>query len=304
MYGIYEKLQSHNLTKEQLWAGFYTNKKWLFVIAILLMPVNWCIETYKWQRLVNQLHPTNFLGAMRGVLSGMSVSLFLPNRVGEFGGRVLQLPPGMRLQGIAFSIIGSQSQLFSTVLYGTLALWVANYNGWLETFYQSGTNYILKQILNYIALFATIITGMIYWRIPWILTLLERIPFIKKFVFALKKAEQLTTKDLTRTFLLSSIRYATFLAQYVFMLQVFNVQIPLYILIVLVAVYYLIMAVIPSITIAELGIRGKVAISLFGVLAAEQMGGITLATSIIFILNLLVPAAIGSITLLRVKWQK
>lgn len=304
MYGIYIKLQNHNLNKEQLWAGFYTNKKWLFIFAILLMPANWCIEAYKWQRLANLVHPTNFLGGLRGVLSGMSVSIFLPNRIGEFGGRVLQLPPGKRLEGIALSITGSLSQLLSTVFYGTLALWVANYNGWLQTFYSTSNTYILQTILNYVALFTTIIIGMVYWRIPWLLTVLERIPFIKKFVFALQRAETLTLKDLSRTFILSSLRYGIFLAQYVFMLQVFNVPIATPTLMVLVAVYYLIMAVIPSITFAELGIRGQVAISLFGVLAAQQIGGITLATSIIFVLNLLLPAAVGSLTLLTIKWQK
>jgi MFS family permease len=300
LYSIYIKVKSQPFQHEQSTISYIKQHTTWFIMALILMPVNWCLEVLKWQRLVTPLHATNFLGALRGVLSGMAISIFLPNRMGEFGGRIIQLPQGKRLQGIALSLTGSISQLLATVLFGSIALFICNIKQILFGFY-SYTNNILPTVLNYVGLGTSIVLVMIYVRIPWLFTVLEKIPLIKKFLFALKQAEKLTNKDLLFIFSLSTIRYIVFVVQYVFMLKVFNVPISFQILLLLVAVYYLILSVIPSITFAELGIRGKVALLLFGSIAVNYNLQITLATSIVFVVNLLIPAAIGSVTMVRLR---
>ncbi len=300
LYSIYIKIKNQPFQHEQATLNYIKQHITWFIIAIVLMPVNWCIEVIKWQRLVTPLHKTNFLGALRGVLSGMAISIFLPNRMGEFGGRIVQLPQGKRLQAIALSITGSISQLLVTVLFGTVALFICNAKQLLYGFY-SYTNNILPTVLNYVGLGTSIVLIMIYIRIPWLFYILEKIPGIKKFVFALQQAEKLTNKDLLIIVSLSTIRYIVFVVQYAIMLKVFNTPITFSTLLLLVAVYYLILSVIPSITFAELGIRGKVALILFGSVATHYDLEITLATSIIFVVNLLIPAAIGSLTMARLK---
>ena len=55
------------------------------VLVFFLMFVNWSIDAIKWQFLVSKLK-SFFLVGFKAVFLGITVSIFTPNRVGEFGG--------------------------------------------------------------------------------------------------------------------------------------------------------------------------------------------------------------------------
>ena len=55
------------------------------------MCLNWSIEAIKWRLLIKKMQPITFIEALKGVLSGVAVGTFTPNRIGEFGGRILYL---------------------------------------------------------------------------------------------------------------------------------------------------------------------------------------------------------------------
>jgi hypothetical protein len=63
---------------------------------------------------------------------------------------------------------------------------------------------------------------------------------------------------------------------------------------------FLAMAVVPTIALAELGLRGKLAVLLFGVASTNTLG-IVLTASGIWLINLVVPALAGSLFILGVK---
>jgi len=54
-----------------------------FWAVVVLMPLNWGIESRKWQVLVLHVQRFSFLSAFKSVLSGCSVTMLTPNRVGE-----------------------------------------------------------------------------------------------------------------------------------------------------------------------------------------------------------------------------
>jgi len=58
------------------------NNIWLIILLLVLMCVNWGIEARKWHVLVRRVQPINFFTAIRAVLSGVSLSLFVPNGIG------------------------------------------------------------------------------------------------------------------------------------------------------------------------------------------------------------------------------
>ena len=62
-----------------------------------------------------------------------------------------------------------------------------------------------------------------------------------------------------------------------------------------------IISVIPTIAITEIGIRGSVAILLFG-LVSENTVGILSATFVMWVVNLLLPALIGTIFIFTLKF--
>ena len=67
-----------------------------------------------------------------------------------------------------------------------------------------------------------------------------------------------------------------------------------------VSVSFLVMAVIPTIAIAELAQRGKILIAIVSLYTANELG-ITLATAGIWFINLIIPAVVGSLLILRIK---
>lgn len=60
---------------------------WL-VFMLLLLPINWLLEIEKWRTLlrINPV-PSRWI-LMKAVFTGITFSLFTPNRIGEYGGRV------------------------------------------------------------------------------------------------------------------------------------------------------------------------------------------------------------------------
>ncbi|MBE9468956.1 MAG: hypothetical protein IMY72_11655, partial [Bacteroidetes bacterium] len=55
-------------------------------------------------------------------MSGVTVSIFTPNRVGEFGGRIFVLKRKNRVSAIFATIVGSFSQLIITIVVGLISL--------------------------------------------------------------------------------------------------------------------------------------------------------------------------------------
>jgi len=91
------------------------------VLLFLLMLLNWGIEAVKWQMLVKPVQPQSFFEALATVLSGVSVAIITPARLGEFAGRIVRLKPELRFQGFVCSVTGSISQLSVTLLAGISA---------------------------------------------------------------------------------------------------------------------------------------------------------------------------------------
>lgn len=78
---------------QELWFEFLkkthgNNLKWL-ILACFLIPFNWLAETQKWHQFVSRYQKFSKWQAYKAVLAGVSFSLFTPNRVGEYGGRIL-----------------------------------------------------------------------------------------------------------------------------------------------------------------------------------------------------------------------
>ena len=97
--------------------GLQAYKFWAIV---LLGCVNWAIEGKKWQTLMNLIQPMNFITALKSVLCGVAFSLNTPNRIGEYGGRVIYVDDGKKMQSISLSIAGSIAQLLVTLFMGSV----------------------------------------------------------------------------------------------------------------------------------------------------------------------------------------
>lgn len=304
-YSIYRRVSAH-----QSLSMNWTEIKQLFsihikslVLLLVLMFCNWGIEARKWQILIRPIQRVPYGVALRAIFSGQAISMLIPNGMGDYIGKLLYLKSGNRLRSIATSLVGGVSQLLVTLLLGIVGIYyiyhyvpgVANQLNGLSIFWLSGVLY---------AMIVAIITFTImYFKISWFVKLLKRIPFVYKnriFIIAL---QSYNFKILFEILLWSFLRYAVFIIQYYLIMRLLQFNFSIITIFWMVAVMFLIFAMVPTIPIADLGVRGEIMLRLFG-LVTTNMTGLIVVTTVIWIVNLLLPSVIGTVCLLGVKLFK
>lgn len=273
-----------------------------FALAMLLMPLNWGLESLKWWKLSLKVQSINFYQAFAGVLSGVTVSIFTPNRTGDFAGRVLYLKPQHRVQGALINSIASLAQLIVTLLAGTTALIFAlkAFPTWAGTLESTGL-----PTLNTAALIAVLsplmaLLGFLYLRLPKLSDWLHKLPFLKRFQRYTRVFGYYRKRELVEVFLLSLVRYFVFLLQYYCLLRAFGISIPFFQGLAVIALIYLVMTVVPTIALTEPGLKGAVAIALIGGIFGQSTG-VLFASLSLWVINLAIPALMGSLLVFRTR---
>ena len=271
-----------------------------FWLVVLLMPVNWGIESRKWQMLVQHVQRFSFFSALKSVLSGCSITMLTPNRVGEYGGRILNLEEGNRIKAISLTIAGSISQLVVTMLIGCAGL------AFLRYFSHNGTGglSVLPEfwgdVLIYMSVAITIVLLLFYARLGWLVKMMEKVPAFNKVVKHIRVLDEFDSKQLTGILSLSFLRYLVFAVQYILLLQVMQVQIDGLICFWLISVFYLVMAIAPTIGFIELPVRVTASWAILKYYTVNELG-VSAAALGIWLINLVLPAIIGSLLILGTK---
>lgn len=284
--------------------GFF----FILSVVFVLIGVNWLIEAKKWQFLVKKIEQIPLLRSLYAVLTGISVSIFTPNRMGEYFGRIFILEKANHWEGIFVTVIGSFSQLITTMICGTLgiAIFLPIYIDLSP--YLNGNAFLGILFTSVIAIAFFL---MLYFNISLFSRILGRISkrSWKKFRSYVKIFEKFSNKELLVVILLSLARYIVFNFQYYLLLRVLGVHLPFYDSFLLTSVIYFIMAIIPTITLTELGIRGMVSIAIFqyyfeskGLFVDSISVAVFTASSTLWLINIIIPALLGTIFVYRLKF--
>lgn len=257
---------------------------YLFLLTCLLIPLNWGIEAFKWQRMIGRIEQLGFLTAFRAVLGGVTVSMFTPNRIGEFAGRVLVLEHDHRVQGAIVTVAQSFSQSLVTLLAGTIALA-------LQT---APEGYRLAPLLVLLVTISTF-SGLLYFGFGPIAGRLSRFGMLNKWRRQLAPLADYTFRELAIVLLLSFLRYAVFVFQFYLLLRFFSVGVELPTAVTRIALIYLSGLWIPSFSFTEPLTRAGMAIVLFHDVTL-QTEEVVFATSALWLLNLMLPALAGCFT--------
>ncbi len=284
-------------------ASFTGPQWWKFPLVCILMFLNWGLEAAKWKLLVSGLQKISFGKAFKSIFSGQAFAFNTLNGTGEYIGRMFYLDEGNRLRAIALSIVGSLSQIIVTLVMGLFALVYLRFFVLDSEHQLKGLSKFWLNGLMFGLTFGTAVLIIVYFSLSWITALVEKIPFVSKYGFFIRKVEELHWKELTRILGLSFARYLVFVVQYLLLLQFFQVDANWLQLCWVVCVMFLVLAVVPSIALAELGLRGEVSIQLLGLLSTNTVGILFTATGIWFI-NRAVPALAGSLFILGKKLFK
>jgi len=300
---IYRKLTNQatlQQTKKLIEQAFSQQNKPYIIFLFILMGINWAIEARKWQMLVRTVQSVRYFTAVKAVLSGLSFSLFAPNGIGDYFGRIVYMKEGNRLRSIAVTTVGSISQILVTLVAGLAGLIYLNKTAWQGLPQAQGFTGFWVTAMTYMIAMTAVVVAFIYYRLSWLTTLVEKIPFVYKYKYLIESLETFHWKELTKILALSVIRFIVFIVQYLLMLHIFNVQINWFDAVCTTSVLFLVLAVLPTIPVADLGIRGETGLQLFGILS-KNSGGIVFTAAGIWLLNIIIPAIAGSLFVLSIK---
>jgi len=188
------------------------------------MIINWAIEARKWQILVRAVQHVSFYTAAKAVLSGVSLSLVIPNGFGDYAGRAVYMDEGKRLRSLSVTFAGGTSQLVVTLIAGVVALvYLKNYVWNMEAL-RGLSVFWINSMITMIAI-GSVCMLFIYYKLSLITRLAEKIPFVYKYKYLIEGLESFHRKELTRILCLSVVRYIVFVVQYLLMLHIFSVNI-------------------------------------------------------------------------------
>lgn len=267
------------------------------------MFVNWGIETRKWQLLVHHVQDFSFLKACKSVLSGCSVTMLTPNRIGEYGGRILYVEEQHRIKAISLTLVGSISQLLVTMVMGCVGLLYLRYLSHNNSTVGKVLPEFWGDVLIYLSLGLTVILLLFYLRLGWLVRMLEKVPSLQKVVNHIKVLDEFDDRNLLQILFLSFIRYLVFVLQYILLLQVMQIEIPVLLCFWLMTIFYLVMAVAPTIGFIDLPVRVSAGWAIFKVFTTNELG-VGTASLGIWLINLVIPAILGSLFLLSIKIVK
>jgi len=280
------KISSYNISFDKLrsfsFSAFQTVE---FFTVLILMICNWSVEAKKWQYSLHSITNISFGKSFQAVLSGTTVGIISPNRTGEPFGRASHLDAGFRQEAISAGIICSLGQFTATVLAGCWAL--PFYSNQQQLFSNNYESFAL-------AIVGTCIMLFLYFNSNHLDTLLKKLPFINRFTLFGNHFQKSSKFDLFTILLYSGIRYSIFLLQFFLILQVFAIDISFSHCCVAVSMIYFVTTLIPTTTLAELGVRCSSSVYFIGLYCNKPLL-IVVASMVLWLINVSVPAIIGSI---------
>jgi uncharacterized membrane protein YbhN (UPF0104 family) len=253
--------------------------------------------------MIGKIEKVGFFRSLVAVFSGITVSIFTPNRVGEYAGRVFVLEQASRWEGVMITVLGSMSQLLVTIIVGSVCfiLYVYRYLNIFESLEFYGLIFIIS-VLVFILL-------IIFFNVTLLISVINRLPQrFQRFKKHCLVISNYKFHELLNVLLLSLLRYFIFITQFYLLLNLFGVEILYFDAFILISVVYLVMAAIPTVALTELGVRGSVSIYFIGMYFsyASNPGShdiaILTASSVLWVINLAIPAIIGALFIFRLKF--
>jgi Lysylphosphatidylglycerol synthase TM region len=272
--------------------------RWL-LLALLLMPLNLLAEAHKWRYFVQRYEPISLWRAFGAVLTGTSFAVFTPQRVGEYGGRILYVRAAHHWKAIAANLMSSISQLLVLTAGGFWGLvWLS---GRLTDL--SG---LLQLLLGACCVVALAVGFWLYFHLGTVLDWLERQAWMQRFSRYLNPAQVLrdySKADLWFLLRWSTVRYVVFSTQYVLLLHFFGLPVGWIDGWAGVALLFLLQTGLPLPAVAGLAARGGLAVYIWRHFGANDLGSLSSSFSL-WIINLVFPALTGTFLLFYVNITK
>src|SRR5690606_3564668 len=260
------------------------NTGWLFAMLVLV-PVNWALESKKWQMLVSKVMPIPFGEAVKSTLTGLMTGLAMPAQVGEIVGRVGALNIAGRMRTVGAAFISGGIQFYAAVFVGTGAFFYAE-------------SHLMLSPLGYgvlVGLFGAIVLfGLMLFVLRRRLALItpgsgwkERIRSSVEIISIYSNSELLAA------FGVGMVRYITYTAQFIAALLFFELPLSPAYMTACAALVLLVKTLLPALNLlGDLGVRGITAVFIFAKFGIQADSAVAV-TLLVWATNILLPSLVG-----------
>jgi len=286
-YFIYSELAGNDrLDWQKFTALFRRNWSVAGILFLLLLSfLNRFFEILKWQNLVSSFQKISLADATAQVLGALTAGIFTPNGLGEYAGKALFFEKTKTKKVIFLNLVCNGIQMALTVLFGIFGLLYFNAN------------------------FDIITTRTVSILFAAILALLVGSFFLKSFTIKgysleklLHKINQLPKQVHRKNILLGLCRYVVFSHQYYFLFLAFDVHLPYLLLMSAITSIYFLASSLPSFQFLDFAVKGSVAVYFFGMLGVNEWI-VVFITTLMWLLNVVIPVVIGSYYVLNFKMK-
>ena len=271
-YFIYDQLAHNNQLNWTLFLEKFNKNKSVVGIAFLLLlsVLNRFFEILKWRNLVSFIKKISLFEATNQVLSALTAGLFTPNGVGEYAGKALFFEKVQTKNIIFLNLICNGVQVLVSLFFGIVGLFYLGYFKW--------------DLILIATLIGILILGFTLKNID------IKGYSIEKLVL---KLNEIPRKIHQKNCYLAVCRYFVLSHQYYFLFLAFDVQLPYFTLMAAIASVYFLASSLPTFQFLDFAVKGSVALYFFGILGVNEWIVVFIST-IIWFLNLVLPAVIGS----------
>lgn len=288
---IYSKLNSIPHLKEQFMFWFSSPNMYLILILVLLlMPINWGIESYKWKSITQQTENISYITAIKSVFSGICFGNIAPGRAVEFLAKIFYFKPENRPKITVLHFINGMFQMLITVSVGVISI--------IYKFNQTNqSSYLVYFIIGG----GILLIFFFCWAISNVTFIQQKLQFIKWFKkMDLKSHESFSKTLIIKLVLLSILRYFVFTIQFYLIYNALIPQNHFIQIFMSIAAYFMLTSLIPMISYIEPAIRAAIALFVFNN-NGDNTITIVLSSTFVWIINVVVPSVIGYIFILQEK---
>ncbi len=296
---------AHHRRIGDVWAAFQNeiaHGQWrLLALAVALMPLNWLAETEKWRGFVARYEYMPRWRALMAVMTGVAFSLFTPNRVGEYGGRILYVQPRNQWRAMVANLVGNFCQFVVLLGMGVLgSLYILRH---LEVIQP-----IWATVLIVIAAAALPVLFWLYYHFEIVIDFIKRLRLLRPLLPLLRRlnlgvVRQFTKAERTAILGWAVLRFFIYATQYFLLLRFFGIRTDVLSGFAGIAALFLLQTSIPLPPLAGLVARGNLAVLLWQQFGANEVSALA-ATFSLWVINLVLPALIGTFSFFYVNISK
>lgn len=284
-YFIYRHLaDNEQLDWNQFLVLFDKNKSVGGILFLLLLSfLNRFFEILKWQNLVASFRKISLGDATAQVLGALTAGIFTPNGLGEYAGKALFFEKSKTKKIVFLNLICNGIQMLLTIVFGLLGLLYFNTQHPIITARTLAIIAGLVLLLVLISFFFKKITIKGY--------------SIEKLIH---KINEIPKPIHQKNVFLGLCRYFVFSHQYYFLFLAFEVHLPYLLLMSAITSIYFLASSLPSFQFLDFALKGSVAVYFFSLLGVNQWIVIFI-TTLMWLLNVVIPVVIGSYYVLNFK---